>query len=176
LGIKFYFKIAISLIFLVLGFSNNAQIKNIQSRSIDSSLNIIDTTKDIYLKIGLIGKVSFAYQYIDFDKSGLYTDSLIKLSRKINYKNGLAKGYNFLGLAYHTTGKLDLALKNYLFALYINRAAGIEKETAKNLNNIANVLITIDDFEGAKIYVKEAYIVNNKFNNKLISYLLKSDV
>jgi hypothetical protein len=77
LGIKFYFKIAISLIFLVLGFSNNAQIKNIQSKSIHSSLNIIDTTKDIYLKIGLIGKVSFAYQYIDFDKSVLYTDSLI---------------------------------------------------------------------------------------------------
>jgi len=176
---KFYYKIIVSILLMLNSALIEAQVKSFPLKSIDSSLIIADTTKDDFLKIGMLGKISYAYQYIDFDKSVLFADSAIKLSRAINYNYGLAKGYNFLGLAYQTTGKLDLALKNYLLSLYINRNAGVEKETGKNLNNIASVLITIGDFEGAKKYTKEAFEINKRYknlNSLAISLSLLSDI
>jgi tetratricopeptide (TPR) repeat protein len=156
-----------------------AQTKSIQLRSIDSALTVTDTTRDVYLKIGLLGKISYAYQYIDFDKSVLFADSVVRLSKENDYKFGLAKGYNFLGLAYQTIGKLDLALKNYLKSLYINKNQGILKESGKNLNNIASVLIAIGDIESAKKYANEAYEVNKEFRNSnslAISLSIFSDI
>lgn len=176
--VNVYFKICLSLLLIFNSFLLVAQTKSTQLRSIDSALTVIDTTKDVYLKIGLLGKISYAYQYVDFNKSLMFADSVIKLSKEHDFKFGLAKGYNFLGLAYQTAGRLDLALKNFLKSLYINKTQGILKESAKNLNNIASVLITIGDYEGAKKYITEAYEISKKFknlNSLAISLSLMSD-
>ncbi|MBK0382221.1 tetratricopeptide repeat protein [Pedobacter sp. SD-b] len=134
---------------------------------------------DTIQKISTMGRISYMYQYQDSYKSVLYADSALQMAKKINYKAGIAKSYNFLGLAYAAIGKLDLALKNYLNALKANKDAGIEKETAKNLNNIADVLITIGNIKSAKKYVVEAYNINVKYknlNSAAISLSLMSDI
>ena len=156
-----------SVFFLLLVNKANAQQLN---NSIDSLIG--RTVKDLgeekndSVRVRLMGKLSYSYQYVDFKKSFLYADSALRLAKKIDYKVGIAKSYNFLGLTYATIGKLDLALINYLAALKENEKSGIEAETGKNLNNIGEILIKIgDDTTGVK-YIKRAYKINKKYNNK----------
>ncbi|OAQ38464.1 hypothetical protein A5893_13645 [Pedobacter psychrophilus] len=162
------------LFFVFFSSFVQAQEISLQDR-IKNLHNLTDSTK----KVIEMGSISYMYQYQDSYKSVLYADSALKLAKKIGYKQGIAKSYNFLGLAYAAIGKLDFALKNYLDALSTNKDAGLEKETSKNLNNIAEVLITIGDINSASIYVNRAYAVNKKYNNLkslAISLSLMSDI
>ena len=118
------------------------------------------------IKVKLMGSLSFSLQYLDFKKSLYYATEALKIAKRINYQRGIAKSYNFIGLSYSSTGKLDKALQNYLAALNTNRKAGIESESAKNLNNIAEVLLKMGDVPNAKKYIKQAYNINNKHQNK----------
>lgn len=166
----------LKMIILLLFFS---EILVAQDSSITSVIDLIKLEKADSTKARLLGKLSYAYQYVDFNKSIYYADSALKLSKKINYKKGIAKSYNFLGLAYATIGKLDLALHNYLLSLKVNQKAGIEPEMAKNMNNIGEILVKIGDDKTAVKYIRKAYQINKKYHNKnsmAISLSLMSDV
>ncbi len=148
-------------------------------------ISLQDRIKNLYKlpkdteKVIEMGSISYMYQYQDSYNSVLYADSALQLAKKLDFKQGIGKSYNFLGLAYAAIGKLDLALKNYLDALSANKNAGLEKETSKNLNNIAQVLITIGDVNSAIKYVNQAYLINRKYNNLkslAISLSLMSDI
>lgn len=163
----FLFLILLSSTVLAQEISLQDRVKNLHNLSNDTA------------KVIEMGQISYMYQYQDSYKSLFYADSALQLAKKINYRLGIAKSYNFLGLAYAAIGKLDFALKNYLEALSTNKNSGMEKETSKNLNNIAEVLITIGDIESASIYVNQAYAINKKYNNLkslVISLSLMSDV
>lgn len=150
-----------------------------QDPSITNIIDEIKTEKNDSIRARLLGKLSYVYQYVDFNKSIYYADSALKLSKKINYQKGIAKSYNFLGLAYSTIGKLDLALQNYLMALRVNENAGIEQEMAKNMNNIGEILVKIGDDKKGVEYILKAYKINKKYGNKnsmAISLSLMSDV
>jgi tetratricopeptide (TPR) repeat protein len=155
------------LLFLLLANKIYAQQLNTSVDSlITGTINELNRKNKDTVKVRLMGKLSYLYQYVDFKKSFLYADSALTLAKKIDYKEGIAKSYNFLGLTYSTIGKLDLALVNYLAALRENEKNGIEAETAKNLNNIGETLIKIgDDTTGIK-YIQRAYRINKKYNNK----------
>lgn len=136
-----------------------------QEAIVNEALAQLKIEKSDTVKVHLMGKLSFALQYIDFNKSLYYATQALKIAKKADYQKGISKSYNFIGLSYATVGKFDMALKNYLLALSTNKKAGIEYETPKNLNNIAEVLIKMGDVENAKKYISEAYTINNKYKN-----------
>ena len=132
----------------------NTLIKELKSDPSDSA------------KVQLMGKLSFEFQYIDFKRSLYYATQALKLAKQTNDQRGVAKSYNFIGLSYSSVGKLDKALQNYLAAFNANKKAGIEQETSKNLNNIADILLKLGDIANAKKYIQQAYTINKKYNNK----------
>ncbi|MBU1485522.1 MAG: tetratricopeptide repeat protein [Bacteroidetes bacterium] len=172
-------KLLLLFFLLLVNKANAQQLNNSIDSLIKRTVKDLGEEKNDSIRVRLMGKLSYSYQYVDFKKSFLYADSALRLAKKIDYKIGIAKSYNFLGLTYATIGKLDLALINYLAALKENEKSGIEAETAKNLNNIGETLIKIgDDTTGIK-YINRAYRVNKKYNNKnsmAISLSLMSEV
>ncbi|TKC00358.1 tetratricopeptide repeat protein [Pedobacter cryophilus] len=137
-----------------------------QDSSIKASIKELKSETNDAVKVQIMGKLSFVYQYVDFTRSLYYSTEALKLAKRINYPRGIAKSYNFIGLSYSSIGKLDKALQNYLAALNANKKAGIEDETPKNLNNIAEVLLKMGDVENAKKYIAQAYSLNQKYKNK----------
>ena len=144
----------------------SAQNSTPQDLIIKSSISQLKTEKTDSIKVRIMGSLSFSYQYLDFKRSLYYATEALKLAKRINYQRGIAKSYNFIGLSYSSIGKLDKALQNYLAAFNTNKKAGIEPETAKNLNNIAEVLLKMGDVANAKKYLTQAYRINKKFENK----------
>ena len=156
--------------FVILMFSScavySAQDSTLQDSIISSGIAQLKIEKADSIKVRIMGSLSFSFQYLDFKKSLYYATEALKLAKRINYQRGIAKSYNFIGLSYSSIGKLDKALQNYLAALNTNKKAGIESETAKNLNNIAEVLLKMGDVANARKYLKQAYNINTKHQNK----------
>ena len=159
-----------SVFFVILMFFScaiySAQNSTPQDSIISSTIAQLKIEKTDSSKVKIMGSLSFSYQYLDFKRSLYYATEALKLAKRINYQRGIAKSYNFIGLSYSSIGKLDKALQNYLAAFNTNKKAGIEPETAKNLNNIADVLLKMGDVANARKYIKKAYNINKKHENK----------
>jgi adenylate cyclase len=153
------------ILFVFLMFFSCACFSS-QDSSIKASIKELKSATNDAAKVRIMGKLSFVYLYVDFTRSLYYSTKALKLAKRINYPRGIAKSYNFIGLSYSSIGKLDKALQNYLGALNANKKAGIEDETAKNFNNIAEVLLKMGDVENAKKYIAQAYSLNEKYKNK----------
>ncbi|OFY86311.1 MAG: hypothetical protein A3F72_10920 [Bacteroidetes bacterium RIFCSPLOWO2_12_FULL_35_15] len=102
----FIFLLAICLTFP--GFGNN---------KLDSLINQIETFKEDTSKVNEILKVCALIRENDPDRTIEIAEKGIKLSQNLDYKLGLAKCIQNVGIAYHNKGNYEKAVDNYLKAL-----------------------------------------------------------
>ena len=71
------------------------------NKKIDSLNNVLTTAKEDTIKAAALNALSLQYWMAgDFDKSLKYGKEALELSRKINFKGGIASAYNKIVLTY----------------------------------------------------------------------------
>ncbi len=96
---------------------------------IDSLLVALPKTKEDTLKVKLLNDLGYNYIYINKEKSLQFINDAEKLSKKINFNDGLASSFINFGNHYYIHSNLDLAFQNY-------KKAGRLKPTKKVLGEI----------------------------------------
>ena len=117
-------------------FSQSAKSDNERNRSIDSLLTVLKTAKEDTTKVNALNNLFLKYEYADDEKSKEYLNKAFELSQKIDFKNGLATTYSYLGYFEEDKGNYPEALKNYLTSLKIRKAIGDIIGEASCYNNI----------------------------------------
>lgn len=100
-------------------------------------------------------------------------DSLLIISKKINYKPGIAEAYNLKGIINRDQSNLRDALDNYLKALKLFEDLKIPTEVAGVQNNIGLIYAEIKEYRTALSYYFKAEKINlsgNKKNYLAINY------
>ncbi|OFX32750.1 MAG: hypothetical protein A2X08_06805 [Bacteroidetes bacterium GWA2_32_17] len=180
---KLILTIYFSLLFIITNsycFSQNTEKSSKQSRTIDSLLNILKTTKEDTIKVRTFNKLFLAYEFEDSKKAKGFVDMALILSKKINYKNGLADSYIYLGYYFEDICNYPEAIENYSASLKICEAMGDKFGIAISYNNIGNMYSNQGKYpEALKNYfaslkineeLKDQEGISNCYNNIGIIY------
>jgi signal transduction histidine kinase/Tfp pilus assembly protein PilF len=113
------------LIFILFPFFSISQ-KLEGQKLIDSILFELPKMKEDTLKVNLLNELAYNYIFINEKTTFQYISKAEKLSKKLQYNNGIACSYINIGNAYIMNSKLDLAFKNYTIAHNLNPTKNIK--------------------------------------------------
>lgn len=134
------------LIFVCILFHPTSCIA--QSNKIDSLehelKNSVDTSK-----INILNALSIEHRKKNPTKALEYSHEALKLSAKIDFKQGIGNSYSALGAIYFVQGDFDKALEQYSKALTVRESISDKKGIANSLNSIGNVNINQGNYEKA---------------------------
>lgn len=120
-------------------FFLNISLANAQKQGqnlIDSLLSVLPRTKEDSTRVTVYNSLSYEYRRVDVDEGIRYGSLAAALSKKINWKHGLAEAYRMIGVNYVSVTVLDTALEN------LEKSLAIFKEI-ENRNGIAKVYGTL---------------------------------
>jgi signal transduction histidine kinase len=94
----------------------------------------------------------------DTDSRGSYETArqAYIISRNIDYKDGMARAHNFLGIRYFNFGEYEMAINHYLAALDIEEELGNDDRIASLLNNFSLVYAEQENYDRATFYLSES--------------------
>ncbi len=146
------------LIFLI---SFSFHIVSQENSKLDSLKNNLSKFTDTLL-IDALDEISWEYKYVNMDSAFAYSKKALKLSKKINFKKGIANSYNTLGSNFEYISKLDSALFYYEKSLSIKEDIKDAIGIANSLNNIGIIYDEKGDYINAlETYFKALKIYEN---------------
>jgi serine phosphatase RsbU (regulator of sigma subunit) len=152
--------ICLLISFNTSSFSQNAKLDSLKKLLLGSAQ---DTTKaNLLIKITKI----YLYDLNDRDSMQVYSEKNLALSRKLNYKKGIAYSYNFMGIVSWGKGDLEKALDYYTKGLALMREAKELNGEASCLANIGYVHYNKGNFTLAAEYTKRAIRIKELRNDR----------
>jgi serine phosphatase RsbU (regulator of sigma subunit) len=152
------------ILFLILlntnAFSQNAKL--------DSLKRLLLNTPEDTTKANLLIKITKVYLYDlnDRDSMQAYSEKNLALSKKLNYKKGIAYAYNFMGIVSWGKSDLEKALDYYTKGLALMREAKELNGEASCLANIGYVHYNKGNFALAADYTMRAIRIKGLMNDK----------
>lgn len=143
--------------------------------------NIDELKKNLNSAVGedkaeLYNRLSFAYWTADPDTGIKYAEKGLKLSRKINFVQGIIRAYNCFGVNYWAKGVYDVALDYYYKALKIAQNKKIDKAVAAAYNNIGLILDVKGELDKALEYYNKGLEIHLAEENKIKSAIYYSNI
>lgn len=125
---------------------------------------ILENTGDT-VQIHEFIKLSKQYQWIDSYKSLEYADQALMLSRKLNYKKGIAIANNLKGFCFWSFGDNDLAIEAALEALAIGEAENDPFILAESYYMLARGYMDLNERAKSNDYIAKAEHIARQGNN-----------
>ncbi|MCC7332954.1 MAG: tetratricopeptide repeat protein [Flavobacteriales bacterium] len=122
-----------------------------QDKEIDSLWNYVNTAKEDSNMVYTYQTLGFrcGWQKGNYDTAIALVNKAVELSKKINYKDGLASSYNKLGIAFYERSDYPKAIDYYYKALAINEVMGNKYGRASNIGNIGIIYQDMNEFDKA---------------------------
>ena len=112
--------------------------------------------------IDALDEISWEYKYVNMDSAFEYSKKALNLSKKINFKKGIANSYNTIGSNFEYISKLDSSLFYYEKSLTIKEEIKDSIGIANSLNNIGIIFDEKGDYKNAlETYFKALKIYEN---------------
>ena len=146
----------------LLGF--NATLA--QNRKIDSLKTVLKVLRQDTNRVKTLILLCDAQSYVDYDAIPETANQILTLSEKIEYPQGTAKAYTFLGVYNDRTGKSYLGIDYFLKALRIYEQLQNKRLIAACYNNIGVIYLTQEDNQEAYRYFDKALEVWTALNYK----------
>ena len=129
------------LLFAVYCYGQNTQL--------DSLLSVLKTTKEDSTKVYIYNDLFLEYEFKDEAKAQEFLEKALVLSKKIDFKKGLARAYLYSGYFAEDKGNYPEALKNYQASLKTAEAINDKNGIGNAYNNIGIVYKSQGNFADA---------------------------
>lgn len=138
-----------------------------QTSRADSLLSAIGDSKDDSLKANHYIDLGLELLASETTEAIQYIDKGIKLSTEIDYKQGLADGYNAKGRAYSQLGNFQEAILSFQEALTFFREIQDETGEANILSNLGSIYFNMGNNTKALELHFESLKISEQLDNKL---------
>jgi tetratricopeptide (TPR) repeat protein len=135
--------------------------------NLDSLENKINATKDSPDKVDALNKLSWEYEFDNPDKALTIINSAYVISKKINYKKGLAQCLNDMGVCYSLQGKIEKSLDFYIQSLKIKESIHDERGVGISYINIGQVYSDQGQYDKGLEYLSKALTQFEKIHNEI---------
>jgi serine phosphatase RsbU (regulator of sigma subunit) len=139
-----------------------------QNAKLDSLKQLLSKAPEDTTKANLMIEITRAYLYGFNDRDAMqdYSEKNLVLSKKLNYKKGIAYSYNYLGIVRWGKGDLDIALNYYKNALALMREIKDLRGESSSLGNIGYIYNDKGDYALAVEYTIQATKIKEQVNDK----------
>ena len=159
-------KIIIILSFIIgIIFQSNAQ--DDRNLMIDSLNQKIAASKNDSTKVKLLNKLSSEFRGSDIEKAIALDKEALAISKKINYKYGIAKSLNGLGIGNYFLGNYAEAILNWQEAITVYKEIGNSRGIANILSNMGAIYFNQSEYPKAMELYLEALKIAELVNDTL---------
>ena len=139
-----------------------------QTHRLDSLLTLLKTAKEDTSKVNLLSEVNRAYTIEANDNSKLkkYALEQIELSKKLNFKKGLAFGYMNLAIFYVSTADFKIALEYNQLAIKLMQEVGNKKGESSCYINMGQNYSNLGDYPNAIKCMLQGVKIKEEINDK----------
>lgn len=137
-----------------------------QDNTIDSLLNLLKKEKTDTGKINHYNNLFLQYEFTDNVKAKEYVNKALELSKKIDYKKGLAITYKYLGFFAEDTGNYQQAIIHYQQSLKISEKLVDKKGISATLGNIGSGYYYQGDYPKALNFYFKALRITEELGDK----------
>lgn len=142
-----------------------------QTKLKDSLLIFLNTSRqEDTSSINALNKLALYYLETADDSCLLMSEKAITLSRKMNFKKGIAEGYSNIGSFYNGKGEYQTALKNYIESFKLFESIGSKQAMSNAMNSIGNTYLGIKNKDKAlESYSKSFEIASSDSNHYMMA-------
>lgn len=136
---------------------------------IDSLLLVLETMKEDTFKANLLSEITKSYmvELNNLEKVAEYSNKVFVLSKKINFKRGIAVGIFYKGFFYWSKGNYVPALYHYKQALKIMEEIGSTRAVSYCYLNIGQTYSDMGNTEEALNYMLKGLKIKEQLNDKI---------
>ncbi|MBT5990219.1 MAG: tetratricopeptide repeat protein, partial [Bacteroidetes bacterium] len=131
---------------------------------IDSFKNIL-TSAETEQNVFALNRISEFYWAISTDSSLKYANKALRISKNINFDNGIASAYLHLGGSYYYISDYYQAIKYFKLSLELWQKIGDQKNEAAILSNLSMIYVTMGLYEKALDYNIQSQKICEKIND-----------
>ncbi|MES2592098.1 MAG: tetratricopeptide repeat protein [Bacteroidota bacterium] len=157
------------LLFLVVFSALSVIVNGLQAQEhkADSLIALLKTLKRDTSEVNALTSLAATYMNMaNYDQALLYSKQALEQAEKLNYKKGIGKAYNGIGLFYFYQANYEKALEYYQQSLMIWNKIGDKKGAAIAYNNIGGTYLSQGDYEKALQNCLKALKINDETGNK----------
>jgi signal transduction histidine kinase/uncharacterized protein HemY len=137
------------------------------SESVESLKESLKTVPSDTAKITILNKISSKYFYTN-PKEGLkHSEEALRLSKKINWKKGIAVSNDYSGVCQWVLSDYSKAISNFFNSLKYYEELKDENGISGIYNNLGLIFGEIKNYPQAFHYFNLAYKINTKTGNKI---------
>jgi serine phosphatase RsbU (regulator of sigma subunit)/Tfp pilus assembly protein PilF len=150
---------------LLIGFPIGSASQNTH---LDSLLSVLKTMKKDTSEINTLNEVARAYLFEinDNDKSYDYINRELALSKKLNYKKGLAFGYSNMASFYTNKGEFKIALEYNKLSLKFMQEIGNKKGESSSYINVGQNYSNLGNYTNAIIHMLKGVKIKEEIDDK----------
>src|SRR5882724_11720430 len=156
---KLFFYISLILLSITVSAQKKGQAL------IDSVLEGLPAMKEDTNQLKSLGKIAETYWIMDPSKGIVYAKKALTLSEKLNYKKGVARFNNLIGLLVGDTGNNTQARIYFEQSYKINEELGNSFSMISNLNNIGRSYQRESKYSNALDYYFKALAIAERTKN-----------
>jgi signal transduction histidine kinase/Tfp pilus assembly protein PilF len=154
------------LCWLFISYST-AQSQNADLTSIDSLIQLVETTNDKEQNVDRLNAISFIYSDYEPKQGILYGRKALEMAQEQEYQLGTAKAFNNLAINLLMSSDLIAAKENFEKALTIYKEINNEKGIADILGNLGILSESRGDYDAALNYQFQALKSFEKLNHTI---------
>jgi tetratricopeptide (TPR) repeat protein len=142
-------KITLLLLFIFIASAT----KQSQAQNIDSLINVISTQKPDTNKINTLSLLADGYWKVSkYEESIKHANEVLELSKKLKFKQGLAKAYHTLAVVNDMLGNTTEAIDYSFKSLKVKEELNDLKGMGISYNSLGVTYKNLGEFENAKKY------------------------
>jgi serine phosphatase RsbU (regulator of sigma subunit)/Tfp pilus assembly protein PilF len=143
-------------------------ISRAQTPHLDSLLNVLKTVREDTSGANTLNEVARAYLFeiSDNTKSYNYIDRQLALSKKLNYKKGLASGYSNMASFYTKKGEFKIALEYNKLSLKFMQEIGDKKGESSGYINIGQNYSNLGNYTSAITNMLQGVKIKEQIDDK----------
>jgi|GEM_PF-1911894 len=143
-------------VLLLISLNAVAQVDTLQT--LHSKL----TTAKGKTKVDLLNDIAYLYTEISVNSAEDYANQALEEASQINYKKGIARSYNYLGICNSIKGDHTKGLDFLIKSLQLREQLNDSLDISNTLNNISRVYIFLDDLDKALDYSNQSLEILKK--------------
>jgi serine phosphatase RsbU (regulator of sigma subunit)/Tfp pilus assembly protein PilF len=139
-----------------------------QNPHLDSLTNVLKSMKEDTSKINTLNELCRAYLFEtnDNSKSSAYIDQQLALSKKLNFKKGLAFGYTNMAILYTNKGDYKIALEYNQLSLKLMQEIGHKKGESSCYINMGQNYSNLGNYTNAISYMLQGVKIKEEIDDK----------
>ncbi|MCK4661444.1 MAG: tetratricopeptide repeat protein [Bacteroidales bacterium] len=164
------------ILFLTILFTTTFNSYPYSKQKIDSLKIILKSSNADTTKVNILNELFYELRYDSTNQAIIYVKEALEISKKVNYKKGIANSIHNIGIGNYYQSNYNEAIKYLLESLKLAKEIKDSILISKSIENIALSYEVLGEYEKALEYYTENLKINEQIKDKYSEAITKLNI